>query len=214
MSVQTAMEANLAMCHDCGLLVHLPHGDDHDDDHPDGACPRCGSHLHMRKPYSLQRTWALVIGAFILFLPANLLPIMKVTTLGRGEASTIMEGVMHLLHGGMWPLALVVFVASIFVPLMKMIAIVYLLVSVQRGSAWRPGERTRMYRLTEILGRWSMVDIYVVTILAALVHAGALAQVDAEPGAIFFGATVVVTMIAAESFDPRLIWDRCGVKHG
>ena len=209
----TAREADLAMCHDCGLLVHFPHGDG-PDDHPDGACPRCDAHLHMRKPYSIQRTWALVIAATLLYLPANLLPIMKVTSLGRAQADTIMSGVMHLLHSGMWPLATVVFFASVVVPMMKLFALVWLLVTVQRRSEWRPVERTRVYRMTEIFGRWSMVDIYVVTILAALVQAGALAQVEAQPGAIFFGAVVVVTMIAAESFDPRLIWDRCGAAHG
>jgi len=108
----------------------------------------------------------------------------------------------------MWPLALVVFTASIFVPILKITILVSLLVSVQRRSSWRPRERTRMYRLTEAIGRWSMVDIFVVTILVALVRLGNLATVEAMPGAVFFGAVVVLTMLAAESFDPRLIWDR------
>lgn len=205
MSVKSAMEQGLAMCHDCGLLVKLPHGHHHEV-----HCPRCHAAVHARKTGGIQRTWALLIAATLLYIPANLLPIMKVSALGSGQADTIMSGVMHLLHGGMWPLALVVFFASIAVPLSKLVAIAYLLISVQRRSAWRPVERTRIYRLTELLGRWSMVDIYVVTILVALVQLGALAEVEAKAGAIYFGATVVLTMLAAESFDPRLIWDRCG----
>jgi paraquat-inducible protein A len=193
-----------ARCHDCGLLARLPGGD--------GAhaarCPRCDALLHERKPRSLERTWAWLIAAAICYVPANLLPIMKVTSLGRAQEDTIMSGVVYLLLHGMWPLALVVFVASVFVPLLKIAILLVLLVSVHRGSRWRPVDRTRLYRITEAIGRWSMVDIFVVTILVALVHLGALATVEAQTGAVFFGAVVVLTMLAAESFDPRLIWDR------
>lgn len=213
----SAMAQGLVMCHDCGLLVKLPGGAQaahdhgaHDHAHPPLHCPRCHAKVHARKAGGLQRTWALLIAATLLYIPANLLPIMKVSALGSGQADTIMSGVMHLLHGGMWPLALVVFFASVAVPMAKLFALAWLLISVQRNSTWRPVERTRVYRLTELLGRWSMVDIYVVTILAALVQVGALAEVEARAGAIYFGATVVVTMLAAESFDPRLIWDRLG----
>ncbi len=199
---------HLATCHDCGLLVALPP----EDPHPEVHCPRCHAPVHTRKAQAIERTWALLIGAVLLYIPANVLPIMKVTSLGRGQADTIMSGVIHLLFHGMWPLAAIVFFASVAVPMAKLAALAYLCISVQRGSAAKPVERTKMYRLTEVLGRWSMVDIYVVTILAALVQAGALAQVEAQSGAIFFGACVVVTMIAAESFDPRLIWDRRGAR--
>lgn len=199
-----AIEQHLSVCHTCNLLQQLP------ATHAHATCPRCGSAVHARKTNSLQRTWALVIAAVLLFLPANLLPIMAVTSLGSTQADTIMSGVMHLLAHGAWPLAAIVFFASVVVPLFKIIALVLLLVSVQRRSTWRPVERTRLYRLTELLGRWSMVDIFVVTVLAALVHAGMLAEVRVQPGAIFFGAVVVVTMLAAEGFDPRLIWDRLG----
>lgn len=203
-----AAAAHLMSCHDCGLLVRGP------ADHAQRVhCPRCDAPVHARKTASIQRTWALVIAAFVLYVPANVLPVMKVTSLGRSQSDTIMSGVMHLLLHGMWPLALIVFVASVVVPLAKLIALIYLLVSVQRGMKKRAFERTRLYRMTEAVGRWSMVDIYVVAILAALVQAGSLARVEAEPGAIFFGAVVVVTMFAAESFDPRLIWDRMGKKH-
>ena len=176
-------------------------------------CPRCGAALHARKPDSLARTWALVIAAAICYLPANMLPIMKVTSLGNAQADTILSGVIYLLVHGMWPLALVVFIASVFVPLAKLIILVYLLISVQRRSQWRPVDRTRLYRLTEAVGRWSMVDIYVVTIMVALVKLGNLATIEAQAGAIFFGAVVVITIFAAMSFDPRLIWDNLESTH-
>jgi paraquat-inducible protein A len=188
------------VCHDCGLLCRVAraHG---------AACPRCGAPLHFRKPRSLERTWAFVIAALLCYVPANVLPIMKVTSLGAVQADTILSGVVYLLVHGMWPLALVVFVASVFVPLLKLAILIGLLGSVHARSRWRPLERTRLYRITEAIGRWSMVDIFVVTILVALVRLGALATIEAQSGAVFFGAVVVLTMLAAESFDPRLIWD-------
>lgn len=192
-----------ARCHDCGLTSRLPEHGAHGV-----LCPRCGAALHERKPRSLERTWAWLIAAALCYLPANLLPIMKVTSLGRAQADTIMSGVAYLLLHGMWPLALVVFTASVFVPLLKLAILFGLLISVHRHSRWRPVDRTRLYRITEAIGRWSMVDIFVVTILVALVRLGNLATVEAQTGAVFFGAVVVMTMLAAESFDPRLIWDR------
>ena len=173
-------------------------------------CPRCGALLRYRKPESLERTWALVLAAVICYLPANLLPIMTVTSLGRVRSDTILSGVGYLLTHGMWPLAAIVFVASVFVPLLKLLILVYLLISVQMRSGWRPRERTRLYRITETIGRWSMVDVFVVSILVALVRLGNLASVTAQTGAIFFCAVVILTMLAATSFDPRLIWDRLG----
>jgi len=200
---RTALEAGCWLCHDCALLCRVPGGTGH------GArCPRCGAALHARKPRSLERTWALVIAAALCYAPANLLPIMTVTSLGKAQSDTIMSGVTYLLHHGMWPLAAIIFIASVFVPVLKLGILVLLLVSVGRGSRWRPVERTRLYRITEAIGRWSMVDIFVVTILVALVRLGSLATIEAQAGAVFFGAVVVLTMLAAESFDPRLIWDR------
>ena len=199
----TALAAACTPCHACGLLCRLAaHAG------PPAACPRCGAPVHARKPRSLERTWAFLLAAIVCYLPANLLPIMKITSLGRAQADTVLSGVIYLLTHGMWPLAVVVFTASVFVPILKITILVGLLVSVQRGAAWRPVERTRLYRITETIGRWSMVDVFVVTILVALVHLGNLASVEAQPGAVFFGAVVVLTMLAAESFDPRLIWDR------
>ena len=170
-------------------------------------CPRCREPLHRRKPQSIQRTWALVVAALAFYVPANVYPVMSVTSLGRTQSDTIFSGVVFLLQHGMWPLAVIVFVASIFVPLLKLLILMFLLVSVQLRSRWRPKDRTRLYRVTEAIGRWSMVDIYVVTILVALVHLGNLASIRAEAGAVFFCAVVILTMLAAMAFDPRLIWD-------
>lgn len=154
-------------CDVCELVVAVPRGCEGGERL---RCPRCSDLLHRRKPASLQRTLALVIAAVVCYVPANLLPIMTVTSLGRSQSDTIMSGVIFLLTHGMWPLAVVVFVASVFVPLLKLLILVFLLVSVQLRSAWRPRDRTRLYRMTEAIGRWSMVDVYVVTILVALVR--------------------------------------------
>lgn len=205
----TALAASCASCHDCGLLVEVGATGSHGI-----RCPRCDAALHQRKPRSLERTWALVIAASICYVPANLFPVMVVTSLGKTEADTIMSGVIYFLMHGDWPLAIVIFTASVFVPLMKLAILVFLLISVHRRSGWRPVDRTRMYRLTETIGRWSMVDIYCVTILVALVRLGNLATIEAGAGAVFFGAVVVLTILAAESFDPRLIWDACDTETG
>ncbi len=203
----TALAASCARCHDCGLLSRLPGSASH------GArCARCGAEVHLRKPGSLERTWALVIAAAVCYVPANVLPVMMVTSFGQVASDTIFSGVVYFLTHGMWPLALVVFVASIFVPVLKLAILVFLLISVHRGSSWRPVERTRLYRITEAIGRWSMVDIFAITILVALVRLGNLASIDAGIGAVFFGAVVVLTMLAAGSFDPRLIWDEIEAK--
>ena len=205
----TALEKSLVSCHSCQLVSKATavHGKGK------MICPRCGSVLHQRKPRSLSRTWALVIAAFIFYIPANVLPITKVTSLGQAQTDTIMSGVIYFILTGMWPIALIIFTASIFVPLAKLIILTFLLISVDRKWQWRPRDRTRLYRITEAIGRWSMTDVYVVTILVALVRLGALANVDAEPGAIFFAAVVVTTMFAAMSFDPRLIWDAMETNH-
>ena len=204
---KTARNAGLISCHSCHLLCQSAKRS------ADMLCPRCGASLHDRKPNSIARTWALVLAAFIFYIPANVLPITIVISLGKAQSDTIMSGVIYFLHTGMWPIALVIFLASIFVPLLKLLILIFLLISVQRKSSWRQQDRTRLYRITEIIGRWSMVDIFVVTILVALVHLGGLATIHAGPGAIFFGAVVVTTIFAAMSFDPRLIWDTEEVIH-
>jgi paraquat-inducible protein A len=201
-SASSAIHHSLIQCHACELLVKAPVQQD-----TTLHCPRCKATLHARRPNSLSRTWALVISALILYIPANVLPIMTVTSLGNAQSDTIFSGVVYLLVHGLWPLALLIFFASVLVPLLKLVILIYLLISVQRRSRWRPRDRTRLYRITEAVGRWSMVDIYVVTILVALVHLGNLASIRAEAGAVFFGAVVVTTIFAAMTFDPRLIWD-------
>ena len=199
----TAAALGLTSCHTCELLVAAapPGGSAH--------CPRCGSAVHgLRRPDSIARTWALLGSAALLLVPANVYPVMTVIQFGRGEPNTILSGVLHLIESGMWPLALLVFFASFVVPLSKIAVLVLLLLTVQAGSQWRRRDRTLLYRVTEVVGAWSMVDIFLVGILVALVNLDALASVRPGVGAIFFGAVVVLTMFAARSFDPRLIWDR------
>ncbi|MDJ0666079.1 MAG: paraquat-inducible protein A [Desulfobacterales bacterium] len=196
---QTARQRGLVSCHRCHRLTRRRE--------TPADCPRCGAALHSRKPNSLARAWALVLAAFVFYIPANVLPVTHTTSLGAVQSDTIMSGVIYFIHSGSWPIALVIFIASVFVPLLKLLILAYLLMSIQRRWQWRPVDRTRLYRLTEVIGRWSMLDIYVITILVALVHLGALATIEAGPGAVFFAGVVVVTMLAAEAFDPRLIWD-------
>ncbi len=150
----------------------------------------------------------------MLYVPANVFPVMKVISLGKAQEDTILSGAVYLLVHGMWPLALIVVFASIVVPLLKLIALAFLLISIQRRWSWRPVERTRLYRIVEGVGRWSMTDIYVVTILVALVRLGNLATIEAGMGAVYFAGVVILTMLAAQSFDPRLIWDRTGEPDG
>lgn len=196
----TAREAGLASCHVCGQLArHVAHRA--------LRCPRCRAPLHLRKPASVSTTWALIVASAILFVPANLLPMMTTSSLLGTQRDTIMSGVVFLWRSGSWPLAAVVFFASIVVPLLKILALAWLTASVQRRSRRRLMQRTRLYRLVEFVGRWSMLDIYVITLLVALVNFRGIATIEAGPAAIAFGAVVVLTMFAAMSFDPRLIWD-------
>ena len=201
-------QADLVSCHTCHLLCYSPSSGDHGL-----TCPRCGTHLHRRKPNSIARTWALILAAAIFYIPANVLPITIVASLGKKQADTIISGVMYFISSGMWPIALVIFVASVFVPLLKLLTLSFLSFSVQRKSRWRPADRTKIYRMTEVVGRWSMVDVYVVTILVAMVNLGALATIEAGPAAVYFCAVVIITMFAAMSFDPRLIWDHSEENH-
>jgi paraquat-inducible protein A len=196
-----------AQCHVCKLVMLIPDGSI-----ASLGCPRCRASVHRRKPNSLSRTWALLAAAVICYVPANLYPIMEVTSLGQTQGDTILSGVIFLAVHGMWPLAAIVFIASVVVPVLKIVSLAALTLSVERRSQWRPRDRARIYRIVEAIGRWSMVDVYVVTILVALVHLGSLASVEAQIGAFFFGAVVVLTMFAAQSFDPRLIWDQLVVE--
>ena len=201
----SAAEMGYATCHTCDLLVERPAPGQR------WSCPRCGDAIHgMRMHDSLPRTWALLSAATILLIPANILPVMTVIRFGQGEPSTILAGVVHLVEDGAVPLALLVLFASFVVPIAKIAALTVLLLTVQRGSDWRTRDRTLLYRVTEAVGAWSMIDIFLVGILVALVRMDALATVTPGLGATFFGAAVVLTMLAAHSFDPRLVWDRAG----
>ncbi len=174
---------------------------------PARYCPRCGTALHRRKPDSIARTWALLLAGCILYVPANVLPVMTVIRLGRGESDTILSGVEALAAAGMWPLALLVFVASITVPVLKLIGLAMMLFTTRSGTSWRLPERTLIYRIVDGIGRWSMIDVFMVSILTALVRMGRLATINPGPGVLAFCAVVIVTIFAAMSFDPRLMWD-------
>jgi paraquat-inducible protein A len=197
----TALQAGLVSCETCGLLSRPAEVAE------PGHCPRCAAKLESRRHHSIQYTWALVIAAAICYIPANLLPVLTTTALGSVESDTIMGGVVLLYTTGSWPLALIVLIASVMVPLGKLFALSYLLITVQRGSIQSNRERTRLYRLVELIGRWSMLDVFVDTFTVALIQLQPLMSVQPGPGVLFFAAVVVLTMIAAESFDPRLIWD-------
>ena len=206
---QSALRAGLVGCHACDQVSRLP------DSHANRmSCPRCGATLHARHPKSVAQTWALLIAACLLYIPANLLPVMRTTSLGATQSDTIMSGVIYFIKSGSWPLALIIFVASVVVPVAKLVVIAVLLVSVQRRSRWRPRDRMRLFRVVELIGPWSMVDVFVVTILVALVQLGGLATIEPGAGALAFAAVVVLTMFGAETFDSRLIWDGAEEPHG
>jgi paraquat-inducible protein A len=173
--------------------------------HP--RCPRCYAHLHMRKPHSLAVTAVLLILAAILYIPANVLPVMYTRTLIDDERDTIMSGVLVLLHSGSWPIAVLVFIASIVVPLLKILALAIVLYSAWRPSARHRQQRSELYRLVEYIGRWSMLDIYAISLLVTLVQIQSFATIAVGWGAGAFGAVVVLTIAAAHTFDERLLWD-------
>lgn len=197
----TAMEQGLQRCEGCGLLSRPAPGE------AEGRCPRCDEPVEFRKRKSLERAWAFVIAAAICYVPANLLPVLSTTTATGSETDTILQGVVLLWSPTGWPLALIVLFASIMIPSAKILALVYLLVTIQRGSIQSGEQRTRLYRLVELIGRWSMVDVFVDAFTASLVQLQPLMSVEPGPGLFFFAAVVVLTMAAVECFDPRLIWD-------
>ena len=207
MAATTAAGAGLFSCPACALVSRPPRGSGAMLEHATVVCPRCGSGVHLRKPDSIVRTWAFLIAAFVFYIPANVLPIMDTSSLFNAQQDTIISGVVYLWTTGSWATALIVFIASIVVPVLKLIALTALVTSVQRKSTWRPHDRARLFRAVRFVGRWSMLDIFVVTVLVALVQIQSVAVIKAGPGALAFGALVVLTMLAAFSFDPRLIWD-------
>ena len=196
--VPPSASGTLIGCHFCGRVSRSPEG---------SACSRCQHRLHRRKPNSLTRAWAFMLAAAVSYIPANALSIMTVTRLGRGGSHTILSGVVQLFEDHLWPLAVVVLVASVFVPIVKLVALAAMLVATHRRSASHLVDRTRLFRVIALIGRWSMIDIFALTTLVALVRMGFLATVLPGDGAVAFAAVVVLTMLATECFDPRLMWD-------
>lgn len=200
---KTAMEFGFMACHDCGFLLNAR-----------GiasnitlGCPRCNADVHYRKHHSIPTTWALLITAAILFVPANILPIMRVDFLGTSEYSTIMDGILYFFHVKEYGIGLIIFMASVLVPLFKIVGMSIILLSIK--FKWKRGLRhkTAMFRFIEFIGRWSMLDIFVIALMATFVEFGNFTATFAAPAASFFGAVVVCTMFAAHAFDSRLLWD-------
>ncbi len=190
----------MVSCHHCATLW--------EDVKAHDRCGRCGARLHVRKPDSLNRTWALLVAACIMYIPANTLPVMITLSFPREEQQdTIMSGIIYFWNSGSWVLALIVFIASFIVPLFKLAVITLLLITVQRRSNWRLLQRAKLYRIVDVIGRWSMLDVFVVTLLTGLVQIEGFAVVHPGPGIAAFAAVVVLTMFASISFDPRLMWD-------
>lgn len=196
----TGRSLGLLVCTRCRATVRAGH-----EQKP--RCPRCFAPLHVRKPHSIATTAALAISAALLYIPANLLPVMHTHTFFSDDDDTIMSGVISLAHQGSWPIALIVFFASIVVPLLKLVALGELLFVIWRKSVRSPQHRSRLFRIVEFVGRWSMLDVFAVAILVALVQMQSLATIDVRPGALAFAAVVVLTMLAAQAFDERLLWD-------
>ena len=197
----TASSIGIIGCDDCGFVQRIPLTSTH------LMCSRCAATMHARKTNSISRTWALVIAAYILIIPANLMPVMATGSLFGTEKDTIFGGVLYLWNSDSEVLAVILFTASIIIPFAKLFSLSFLLISVQIRSTWKPKLRAKLYRAVEAIGRWSMIDVYVATMLTALVQFGSLMSIRAGTGAIAFATVVVLTIFAAKSFDPRLIWD-------
>ena len=191
----SAAARGLALCHTCERVSPVA----------EGHCPRCGSRLHLRVRESLQKTWALTIAAFVLYFPANLLPILRVDSVTGDSASTIMQGVVQFWQQEDYPVAIIIFTASVMIPVLKIISIIALCLAARSGQ--HAHRMTKLYRVTEFIGRWSMVDVFVVAILVAVVQLGNTISIHPGAAALSFAGVVVLTMLAAMSFDPRLIWD-------
>lgn len=195
----TTISLGLISCHRCGKLWKAAAQGE--------SCAHCNALLHNRKPDSVNRTWALLIAACIIYIPANMMPVMITSTFFESHPDTILSGIIFFWVTGEWGLAALVFIASFLVPLLKLTSLFILLISVQQKSMWRQLERAKLYRLIELIGRWSMLDVFVVSLLVGLVQMQGFAQINAGVGIVAFGAVVVLTMLASISFDPRLIWD-------
>jgi paraquat-inducible protein A len=222
--IVSAHRLGVVSCHACGLVCEdilpreatagsLSHAADgmKESDMPVARqqvdCPGCGEPLHRRRPNSIARAWALLLAGLIFYIPANVLPVMYTSLMGRGSENTIMQGVIEFWKSGSYGIALVIFIASVLVPCTKFLVLGVLFATSQRRSRWAMKERARLYRLVELVGYWSMLDVLVVAIVAALVKFQGLSDIEPRIGILFFGMVVIMTMLSAMSFDPRLIWD-------
>jgi len=210
-TVPRAHQLGLVACHDCGLVCGAdpsthPNADPASRPH----CPRCGAALHRRRPDSIARTWAFLVAALIMYIPANLYPVMNTTLLGKGAESTILNGVIEFWKSGAYGIALVIFIASVAVPCTKFLVLAILLVMAQRRSARAVRERAKLYRMIEFIGYWSMLDVMVVGVTSAAIKFGAVGDAEPRIGILYFGLVVILTMLAAMNFDPRLNWDGQG----
>ena len=196
--IRTAASEGLASCHMCGKVSPVA----------EVRCPRCPSKLHLRKPRSLERTWCFLIAAIAFYFPANLLPMMNITGIAGNSSDTIMSGVINFWKTGDFLVGGIIFCASIVIPILKMIALVWLCLAAAGFTSASPKNLARLYHVTELVGRWSMVDVFVVAVLVALVQLGVISTVTPGPAILSFASVVVLTMFAAMSFDPRLLWDR------
>jgi paraquat-inducible protein A len=196
--VPARTHGKLIGCHVCARVSQAADG---------AACPRCRHPLHHRKPNSVARAWAFLVAAALLYIPANALPVMTVMRLGRGGSHTILGGVVELFEDHLWPLALIVLLASLVVPVAKLGALAVMLVTTHRRTATYLVHRTRLFRVIAVIGRWSMIDIFCLTTLVALVKLGFLATILPGDAAVAFAGVVILTMLATEAFDPRLMWD-------
>jgi paraquat-inducible protein A len=204
----TAKEAGLVSCHSCRRLTIIPDSGINDSIH----CPLCGARLHSRKPDSIARTWALMLTAGLFFIPANILPIMRVDYLGRPDTSTIIDGIIHFFRDGSYFVGLIILSASILVPLFKISGLLIILVTIRLKRGIFLQQQAKMFRFIEFIGRWSMLDIFVIAILTVLVRFGFFSSIQAAPAATYFCLVVITTMLAAQTFDPRLLWDTCSEK--
>jgi paraquat-inducible protein A len=177
------------------------------DVHDGSDCPRCGATLHIRKPDSIRRTTALVVTGFLLYVPANVIPVLTTVRLGRADENTILSGVLELVQNDLWPLAIIVFSASIILPLLKLCGLTWMLIATRLRSRSLLVGRTRFYRMIDLVGRWSNIDVFAVSVLIAALRFGALTEVYAGNGLVAFAAVVIITMVATSSFDTRLMWD-------
>jgi len=209
---RTGLAENMALCHSCDFVSHIVV--------PKVGysmrCPRCDAKIHLRKTNSVSRTWAMVVLGFITFIPSHLFPVMLITQLGSGTfEKTIMGGVVNMAEEQLYGLAIIVFVASVVVPLFKLLGLSYLLWAISRRRLQNPYRLTRMYQMIVFIGRWSMVDIFFAALFISLLQLGNFVNIEVGLGAPAFASMCIITMVAGEFFDPRLLWDEQErVQHG